>query len=79
MDILGAYPDVGSLVNIFKYSLWALMLWLCTAALSGCGIKAGNSFVVGTTGFLEEVNRPATNVEHTDEERKQLSMVINRR
>lgn len=51
--ILLEYP---TLFNTVKYAMWACLLWLCTAALSGCGVKAGG-FVAGSTGYLREANR----------------------
>ena len=35
----------------------ALSVVLVLLCLSGCGVKMGSNVVVGTTGFLEEVNK----------------------
>lgn len=56
MDVLSSLPDLSLLLQTFKYALWALLLWICTLALSGCGVKAGG-FVAGSTSYLKEANR----------------------
>lgn len=71
MDML---TDIATLANCVKWVAYAALLWLCTAALSGCGVKAGQSFVVGTTGFLDVAQQGQ--VEHPEAEKRELRRLV---
>lgn len=75
MNIFDQLPDISLLFNLFRYAVGLLILWLCTSALSGCGIKAGNSFVIGTTGFLDTAQQ-SSQIEHTEGEKRALARVV---
>lgn len=74
MNIFDQLPDISLLFNLFRYAAGLLILWLCTSVLSGCGIKAGNSFVIGTTGFLDTAQQAQP--EHTEGEKRALARVV---
>lgn len=72
--------DINLILQVVKYLGMALVLWLCTASLSACGIKAGN-FVAGSTSYLQEANRGLeiemrAAPEHTTEEKRKLARII---
>lgn len=65
----------------FKIILIGVLAWIFTASLSACGVKVGNSAVIGTTGFLEQVNAGRAMMappEHTETEKRKLEDVIRR-
>lgn len=75
MSMSDFLSDISLIVNCIKYLGYAFVLWLCTSALSGCGIKAGNSFVIGTTGFLDTAQQ-SSQIEHTEGEKRALARVV---
>lgn len=51
----------------------------CSSTLAACGVTAGDKFVIGTTGFLAEVNRRGEPLgEQTNSERAELAKMIRR-
>jgi len=64
----------------YQAAVIALLGGLSIAVLSGCGMTYGQ-LTVGTTGFLEEVNKrpvtaPVDKVRLSDKDRRQLSALI---
>lgn len=74
---------LADLYPTFKIIVIGLLAWIFTASLSACGMKIGNSTVLGSTSFLREVNAGArpmmAHEEHTQGEKRQLNELINRR
>lgn len=65
--------------HLAKIILAAALGAYFTATLSACGLTAGDKFVVGTTGFLAEVNRRGEPLgQQTDSERAELAKMIRR-
>ena len=64
-------------LNYIKILMCAVFAWMC-CSVTGCGVKAGG-VVMGTTGFLAEVNAAGAPMDyHTEAEKKGVSAIIRR-
>lgn len=78
MDLNIGSTDPHSLTQITKYFIIFAWMFFCSLFFSACGVKAGNSLVIGTTSYLREVNagNEASGEYHTYNEKKQLNKII---
>jgi hypothetical protein len=75
MDLNEPYHEV----HLFKILISAIIATFTALSCSGCGVKLGSGIVLGTTGYLAEVNRAQLVPldAYTAEERGGLSEHVN--
>jgi hypothetical protein len=68
---------MDSSYHLFKLFVIIIISAFTAATCSGCGVKLGSDIVLGTTGYLAEVNRAGASLDyHSPAERAQISSII---
>jgi len=82
MSLQQLYPDPLSYYQIAKTFCIAVLAALLSLSCSGCGVKLGDNFVIGTRSFLAEVNAGqfAPDMDrHNSSDKQKLSALIQQR